>query len=397
LRTLVLALLLAGLVLVPIRIASEQSSDTAANAAVAVIGPAETVFDWSSQACEPEHIPDLPARAFRDYQGQVQLILPHYINRRLVGPSLGSVEVDCTVTMRSTQNPDPAAFDDREWIASVHTQDGRSIAALIHEEYQGHEHPGRCPSGIYERCWYNAITFARSDDGGRSFYQPVLPDRLIGSSPRPYTPDIGPFGLFAPSNIVRNPEDGQYYVLAQTVEPEDETRGTCVMRTSDPASPSSWRAWDGEAFDVEFSNPYDPGSPAEACEPVSPGEISEMRESLTYNTYLDRFVLVGLSTATPPAGGEPITGVYFSLSSDLIDWAPRELVMEVESRESFECGDADPIAYPSLLDPSSRSRTFETSGRHPYLYYTQFHYGDCVETLDRDLVRVPVEISVEED
>ena len=42
--------------------------------------------------------------------------------------------------------------------------------------------------------------------------------------------------------------------------------------------------------------------------------------------------------------------------------------METElERHRFECGDPDPIAYPSLLDPSSPSRTFETTGRHPYL------------------------------
>jgi hypothetical protein len=391
-------LLLLGVVLLLIRLVSGQdlADERATDAAIEVVGPAETMFDWSSQACEPEHIPDLPVRAFRDYQNRVQLVLPHYVNRRMIGPSLDRVAVDCTVTMRSTRNPDPAAFDDREWIAAVFTQDGRDVAALVHEEYQGSEHPGHCPSGVYERCWYNAITFARSADGGRSFRQPLLPDRLIASSPHRYAPDVGPFGLFAPSNIVRNPDDGLYYAIVQTIQPEDETRGSCVIRTSNPANPSSWRAWDGEGFELEFVDPYESAATPAACEPVATAQISEMRESLTYNTYLDRFVLVGLSTARPLTGGEPLTGVYFSLSSDLIDWTPQKLVMEIESKQSFECGDADPIAYPSLLDPSSRSRTFETTGRDPFLYYTQFHYSDCAQTLDRDLLRVPLEISAED-
>ena len=385
----------AALLIVWIGSDREPAGEGVADAAIAVVGPAETVFDWSSQACGPLHIPDLPARAFRDYRDRVQLLLPSYVNRRMIGPSLDRVDADCGVTMRSTRDPDPAAFDDREWIASVFSRNGRDVAALVHEEYQGHQHPGRCPSGVYERCWYNAITFAGSTDGGRSFHEPPLPRRLIASSPRRYMPDAGAVGLFAPSNIVRNPDDGLYYAIVQTKEPEDETRGSCVIRTPNPASPSSWRAWDGDGYGLEFADPYDSATP-EACEPVATAEISEMHESLTYNTYLDRFVLVGLSTAPRLAGRERVTGVYFSLSSDLINWTPRKLVMETRSRHSFECGDADPIGYPSLLDPDSHSRTFETTGRDPYLYYTQFNYSDCTQTLDRDLVRVPVEVFAQE-
>jgi len=48
--------------------------------------------------------------------------------------------------------------------------------------------------------------------------------------------------------------------------------------------------------------------------------------------------------------------------------------------------------YPSLLDPDSETRNFETTGKKAYLYYTLFnldYLGNS--TLDRDLVRVPVE------
>jgi hypothetical protein len=397
-RSAVPLLLLLGFAVLVIRLASDRgpADEGAADAAIAPIGPTETVFDWSSEACEPEHIPDLPVRAFRDYRNRVQLILPHYVNRRMIGPSLHRLDVDCAVTMRSSQDPDPAAFDDREWIASVYTQDGRHVAALVHEEYQGYQHPGRCPSGVWQDCWYNAITFARSTDGGRSYHQPRPPDQLIAGSPRPYMAGVGPFGVFAPSNIVRNPDDELYYTIVKVMEPEDGIRGSCVMRTSNPADPSSWRAWDGEGFELEIVDPYKTADTPETCERVASAEISEMRESLTYNTHLDRFVLVGLSAARPLTGGEPVFGVYFSLSSDLIDWTPRKLLMEAEAKSSFECGDADPIAYPSLLDPSSGSRTFDTTGRRPYLYYTQFNYIDCAQTLDRDLVRVPIMISTEE-
>lgn len=387
-----LFLVAATALVVWLSIAEEPSGDRAEGVSVRVVGDPETIFDWSSQACEPNHIPDLPVRAFRDHREQVQLVLPHFTNRRMSGPNLDRLRVDCGPILRSTGDPEPASFNDREWIASLHTRDGSNVVALLHEEYQGHLHPGRCPQRSYEPCWYNAITFARSTDGGRSFWQPAPSRRLVASSSYRYDAGAGPYGAFAPSNIVRNPDDGYYYVIVKSREPRAEQRGSCLLRTRRPEDPPSWRAWDGEGFGIEPVDPYGSRSATpQLCEPVATAEISEMSESLTYNTYLERFLLVGLAGA-PGAGGELVSGAYFSLSDDLIQWTPRKPIMAVESRHSFVCGDEDPIAYPSLLDPASRSRTFATTGKRPYLYYTQFNYEGCRQTLDRDLVRVPLEL-----
>jgi hypothetical protein len=117
-----------------------------------------------------------------------------------------------------------------------------------------------------------------------------------------------------------------------------------------------------------------------------------MHESLTYSSYLHRFMLVGMASV-PDRGGRLVSGVYFSLSSDLVHWSPRKLLMRATPRQRFRCGDPKPIAYPSLLDPASPSRTFSTTGSRPYLYYTRFNYAGCKLGPDRDLVRVPVEVS----
>jgi hypothetical protein len=85
-----------------------------------------------------------------------------------------------------------------------------------------------------------------------------------------------------------------------------------------------------------------------------------------------------------------VWGFYYSTSNDLINWSPRQLIREVGIPSSYQCGDPNPAAYPSLLDPRSRSRNFETTGRRPWLYFTRFHYKDCRSTLNRDLVRVRV-------
>jgi hypothetical protein len=360
---------------------------------VKITGQKEVVFDWSQDACEPDDIPDTPARAFRDAQGRVHLIASHYTNRRMTGPDLDHLTHDCGVIMSSHYDPDPATFDDREWIHSTYTPDGTTVFAFVHNEYQGHTHPSRCPSGEYFACWYNAVTLAVSTDGGASFEHALPPGHLVASIPYPYVPDSGPAGIFQPSNIVRNAADDHYYALLRVQQHRDQPQGTCVMRTTDLADPKTWRAWGGSAFDVRFIDPYlepEKAPQDHICQPVSYNEIQLMVESLTFNTYLDRYLLVGTTVIREP-DGETVSGIYYSLSDDLIDWTPRELIVEVESTQTHRCGDPDPVAYPSVLDPDSTSRNFETTGRRAYLYFTRFNYEACKETSDRDLVRVPIE------
>jgi hypothetical protein len=360
------------------------------------VGPETVVFDWSSDACQPYDIPDLPVRAFRRAEGLVEMINPHFTSYRFVGDNLASLHHLCQPLMRSDRRRDPAVFDDAEWLASPYTLDGRTVYSLVHEEYHGHEHPGRCPSGDYLKCWYNAITLAISRDGGQTFsHASKPPANLVASIPYQYTPDVGPIGILEPSNIVAGRDDHDFYFLAKAERYQAQQWGSCLFRTSDISDPASWRAWDGDGFNVRTVNPYSSrvADPADhVCKPVATREIGSMAESLTYNTYLKRYLLVGSSTDTPP-DGRPIAGIYFSTSDDLIHWSSRQLVLPAEFKQTFQCGDPNPIAYPSLLDPGSESRSFETSGRRNYLYFTRLNYENCQLTLDRDLIRMPIEFS----
>lgn len=140
-------------------------------AEINIAGPEELVFDYSQDACEVWDIPDIPARAFRDAKGQVQLLASHYITRRMTGPDLNHLKHDCQVIMASTMDPDPEDFDDHEWISSTYTPDGVTVYALIHDEYHGAEHDNQCTSKVTINCWYNAVTLAISVDGGNSYTQ----------------------------------------------------------------------------------------------------------------------------------------------------------------------------------------------------------------------------------
>jgi hypothetical protein len=361
---------------------------------VKVTGSQELVFVWKRDACEPRDNPDDPAHAYRDARGDVHLIASHYVTRQSVGPDLNHVEHRCPVVMRSSYDPDPARYQDKEWLFAPYSPDGTNVFALIHEEYHGNEFGNRCPSGVFERCWYNAVTLARSTDGGATFqHARPAPDHLVAEVPYRYVPDAGTYGVFQPSNIVQR--KGYYYALVSTRRYRLQEYGTCLMRTNRLADPTSWRAWDGDGFNVQFVDPYrTSGKPGDhVCEPVSPNQIGDMTGSLTFNTYFDKYIVVGNAGITSSSRRRVVNGFFYSLSDDLIHWSERKLIKEVVLPQTYRCGDQDPVLYASLLDPKSKSRNFETTGRRPYLYFTRFHYKACQQTDDRDLARVPIEFS----
>ncbi|HET8565707.1 MAG TPA: hypothetical protein VFL77_04445 [Solirubrobacterales bacterium] len=364
----------------------------AAGPSVRVVGPPQPVFDWGSSACETMNYPDLPARAFRDFEGNVQLLISHFDNFRMTGPSLEGLAIDCRPVLSSPERAAPRRFQDRQWIASVFTRDGRSVWALVHDEYQGNRHRGRCPSHRYLPCWYNAITLAHSGDGGRTYTEARPPRNLLAAAPYRYRPDQGPAGVFSPSNVVSGP-GGAFYALVRIRDPGVQ-RGTCLLRTRQIGDPGSWRAWNGLGFGGRFSDPYRSRQRRRIpCTPVGRGKIAEMDESLTYNTALGAYLLVGLAPPGPASLGPKARGIYFAISRDLVHWSERRLVTRAVTTHNYRCGGPSPLAYPSVIDSGSASRTFATSGSRPFLYYTQFRYRDCRQTAERDLMRVPLQVT----
>jgi hypothetical protein len=361
---------------------------------LALVGPTETVFDWSTDRCGDEDIPDLGARAFRGADGRVTLVASHYSTWRFVGASLDELAHDCAPVMSSAQQGDPSLYSDRSWLAAPYTLDGQTVYALVHNEYQGNRHPGACPQEAYEPCWYNAVTEYISIDGGRTF-GPIVPPpgHLVASLPHRYEAGAGPYGVFEPTNIIKH-TDGMYYSYIRVDEFRSEAQRICLMRTATLDDPASWRAWDGSDFTIELLNPYrDPAGALSArpCAVIGINQLGVMGTSITFNTYLQRYVMVG-TTATTIEGRE-VWGVLYAFSLDLIEWQTRQLLFEAELPWTYEPGDDNVYLYPVLLDPASDSRNFETTGEHAYLYVTRFNTreaGDQLDTLDRDLVRIPV-------
>jgi hypothetical protein len=401
------------------RLATAFAYITALGDGVEALCDRETVvFDYSEDHCEsdPFHIPDAPVRAFRDERGRAQLILASRHTRRMVGPELDALQVEpgFGVILPSHEQSDHATYDNFEWITATFTTDGKTVHALVHNEYHGWEHSPECQS---ERgCWLNSITLATSSDGGASYEHAPPPGHRVATFPFRYAPNTGPMGYFMPSNIVER--DGSYYALVRALNGPREApaypaqpRGNVLMRTADLADARSWRGWDGNAFSVTFADPYrEPVVPAEhvtspvsqdpprdgAPRPPSAYRAGEMTESLTFNSHFGCYLLVGVSWKPSAESGEAVWGVYYSLSRDLIEWGERRLLA---AAHPFYLPVTDParphsILYPAVLDSASTDRNFATTGRVNDLYFTVYHYrvderGRCaVDGKNRDLVRI---------
>ena len=90
-------------------------------------------------------------------------------------------------------------------------------------------------------------------------------------------------GFFNPSNIY---SDGRYeYFFAATTGWDGQPYGACLFRSSTPLDPGSWRAYDGHAYSIRYTDPYrqpDPG--VKACAQIGPftspvGAVVRLRQS----------------------------------------------------------------------------------------------------------------------
>ena len=386
-RGLVAALVVAGLLV---------AAPGAGAVSTTIVGQPETVFDYDTMRCQDFDWPDIPVRAFRDSLNRVQVVTGQgsIFNNRLIGPDFDSLIRDCTPLLSNSNNPLPSEYDDAEWLSGLYTPDGQNVYALVHSEYHGFVHPGYCGDDFLE-CRFNTVTFAQSTNNGDSYSQPSPPDHLVASMPYRSVPGDGRYGFFSPSNIVE--KDGWLYsMILASAKYRKQPGGVCLMRTQNLADPKSWRAWDGEGFNVRFIDPYRDSASAisrHICQPLSPDNLGELNRSVVWSTFLNKWVVAGTSTIYQASYGELVRGFYISTSDDLINWSPRQLMMYTENAATYQCGDPDPAVYPSFIDPDSPDRNFSTIDQTTDLYFVTARYENCIRTNKRDVKRVEVQFS----
>ncbi len=348
-------------------------------------GPIESIFVWTASRCADDDIPDTPLRAVRIASTSVVAFSTHFNNRRFLGTNLNSIVRDCAVVFAGNGSPDPADYSDRVWISSTWSGDGRTIFALGHDEYQAHRHPGRCRYSTYLECWYNAIVLLRSDNAGRTFSR--VGKRPVASIPIRQDIDQGHNrGFFEPSNIVKRGD--AYFALIRAGPEGAQKAGTCLFRTDDLTRPESWRYYDGEGYSANVDPYRDDVGEAKPCAPLEglKGIVGSVVYAADYGVY------VAVSDFGSKSPGE--SGIYYSISTDLIHWSKGRLFLPLATPWSPGC-DQDHFAYPALIDVNSPSRNFEVVASDPYLYFVRRHFKGCQGTLERDLVRIRLRLSPE--
>jgi hypothetical protein len=265
---------------------------------------------------------------------------------------------------------------------------GSTIHGLIHNEFHDPIAPD-CKVGDSSPgnpCWYNSITYGASTDGGHTFTHAVPPGHLLAPPPQQWNPQgpPPPYGYFEPSNVVLA-QDSFYYAVFGAIA-MNGPQNVCLMRTKNLGDPTSWRAWDGTGFNLQMTDPYT-GPPPALCAAVAPGMA---QPTLTYNTYLGKYMMLG------SAGVGNVCGAAYALSSDLIHWTPFQ-IMRTAYFPYAPClppgGNGFLSTYFSIIDHSDTTVNFERPGQTPFLYYTRSQWANG-GTLNRDLVRVPVVITL---
>lgn len=350
------------------------------------VGPPRAVLA-DPVPCAANDIPDAPARAWRAEDGSVRLIAGQHRNRVWSGPSLDALVRDCRIVHEGRGDPDPRALDDRSWIAAVVTRDGRDIAALAHMEFQGHRHPGRCPLGSYRACWRNAVVTLRSTDGGERFARAGEPS-VVADLPVAYSGLEGrPTGYFGPSNIIAR--DGSWWVWLFAEAWGPQPRGVCLLRAPADRWPPDWRAWDGRGFTARLDGGRAEPAAARVCRPL-PG-LGSTLASVVAHRPSGLLVAVEAARRRDPAGVER-TGIWYRTAREPTDWSSPRLLIDLPLLFAHHC---EPLvyAYPSLIDPASDSRIFDSTGDRPWLYLTELTSRDCKPSMERRLVRLPLEIT----
>lgn len=353
-----------------------------------VAGAEQLVVSADSMSCASDakkewDVPDVPPTAYRLADGTVMLIAGNRQNFTFHGPSLDEVKrVDCQQILKSAGDDDPADFRDQEWVTALYSNDGARVLGFVHNEFHGeYRDKGECQTKAVDvpECWYASATLVVSTDGGKTFTRPDPPGNVILTLPYPYATDMKQAGVFMPKVV--GGQDGNVYVLATYGDRNRSNKpGQCLARGS-AEHVGKWEVWTGAAFEAVDPSPY--GCSGQCigrvvqCASVVPNNMFSVKYMPAHQLY----IAVGIRRSD----------VIYRFSSDLVSWSPPKVLMTPTVKFLWKEGDPPPVWYPSLLDPSSSSRNFDTIGDRPFLYLVKYRVADGkLDRSRRDIVRIPL-------
>ncbi|HQS08103.1 MAG: hypothetical protein B7Y12_16085 [Rhizobiales bacterium 24-66-13] len=357
-----------------------------------VAGPERLIFDQRTQACDASDLPDAPARAFRDAQGQMVLFAPNFRNRAFVGPDIDHLARDCAVRFAAKGKANPQLLDDRTWLHAFHTRDGVNVFALASASFIPYRHGTVCAAGPARTdCWRNGLVALVSHDGGRSFTNSAPPPKhALMPPPEAYSAQVkNPAGFISATNIV--PFKGDLYSIVWRRDANARQSRNCLVRARG-GNTDHWEVLTNGGFAALADRMADGWHVRTTdCDRIGPRGLPAIR-GLVLHPATGTFVAVFQHRRRGPDGTAE-AGFFTVQSQDLISWSQPRLLLPVALRGDREAEGAR-AGYPSLIDDTSADRDFGTVGETADLLFVRFltqTNGGRVRTL-RALVAVPLKL-----
>jgi len=121
----------------PTTIAPPTAAQSVSAPTARILGEPRAVYTFDTDKCNDHTFADLPARAIRMADGTIELYLSSATSYRMAGPDFNSLKVDCSPVFASERDRNPADYNWEEWMGSPYTLDGKTVYAIIHQEYHG--------------------------------------------------------------------------------------------------------------------------------------------------------------------------------------------------------------------------------------------------------------------
>ncbi len=389
-------------------------------AQIKITGEPVIVFDHTTDQQQPLNIPDEQITAWREADGTVNLMIPHYEAYRMRGPDLLHLTIDPNEIYSSTQRGSQITenlYNYHHWLSGPYSLDGRTFYSLAHSEWYACLLNGDCDQttanglSATSNSWANTINSFVSADGGASWQLNVVNNNHVvaqtafywtGSlalADKIYLQALNHSGMFQPTRVIK--EERYYYAVSYYIHrnfsqidpangvyqaPIDKT-GYALIRTHDITNPNGWQAWIGggnyqsfPAQNIAVFLPQQNGSNLNAAPP-----------QLVFDTNAQRYILIHTLY-----GGT--NAVYYMTTKSLAIpcWSQSTPILGTAQLITDPGGPVqgfNDANYPSIVDNSSSGFNFEFTGVNPLLFWSTFpaQYGG--NNLGRNLYRVQLSVT----
>ncbi len=383
-------------------------------AGITVTGSPVMVFNHKDKVMK-WNIPDGPVSAWRETNGRISMLVPHFENYRMTGPDLEDLTIDPHAIFSSGASSMQIPEHDSnylQWLLTPYTLDGVTVHMLTHMEWYGCLLNNDCDQTAQAETnsWVSSVSQMISTDGGENFRLDNTGGSHVAASPgfhwtgtealadKIYLRALNHTGIFATSRLT---EEGHYYYMVgylilrdfSNVDPTGAAPiskfGFVLLRSNDLSNPGGWQGWEGagnwgpaSAADYQTFLPMHNGGPLDNAAPPQ----------IVYDTKAQCYILIFTFF-----GGN--NAVYYTTTKSLAapEWSDTKEVDGTAHLVTDPAGSVEGFSdlnYISLLDDDSAGFNFETTSGAPQLFYnTSPAQYDATKNLDRDIYRVPLNIS----